>query len=206
MRAFIRKTKNKGVNMKPIRKNELEHWANLIDRKFETRGEELQRQFETEVDKLTEKTFGSFKKKIKVDSLLNQFAKDKKNYDDFVKSKESKEQELQRLKNLSQLKLSDYLVKLSNTNQWDLSYVSDCNSIEAFEKQFEEACRSEAKRHLKKQPIAKDINNLEAIKEHAKNILMSGRDINITVSSLNQLCESKGISLNAPKSLLQLSE
>jgi succinate dehydrogenase/fumarate reductase flavoprotein subunit len=106
MRAFIRKTKNKGVNMKPIRKNELEHWANLIDRKFESRGEELQRQFETEVDKLTEKTFGSFKKKIKVDSLLNQFAKDKKNYDDFVKSKESKEQELQRLKNLSQLKLS----------------------------------------------------------------------------------------------------
>jgi hypothetical protein len=78
VRAFIRKTKNKGVNMKPIRKNELEHWANLIDRKFETRGEELQRQFETEVDKLTEKTFGSFKKKIKVDSLLNQFAKDKK--------------------------------------------------------------------------------------------------------------------------------
>ena len=139
--------------MKPIRKNELEHWANLIDKKFETRGEELQR-----------------------------------------------------LKNLSQLKLSDYLVKLSNTNQWELYHVSDCNSIEAFEKQFEEACRAEAKRHLKKQPIAKDINNLEAIKEHAKNILMSGRDINITVSALNQLCESKGISLNAPKSLLQLSE
>ena len=192
--------------MKPIRKNELEHWANLIDKKFETRGEELQRQFETEVDKLTEKTFGSFKKKIKVDSLLNQFAKDKKAYDDFVKSKESKEQELQRLKNLSQLKLSDYLVKLSNTNQWELYHVNYCNSIEAFEKQFEEACRSEAKRHLKKQPIAKDINNLEAIKEHAKNILMSGRDINVTVSALNQLCESKGISLNAPKSLLQLSE
>jgi hypothetical protein len=78
MRAFIRKTKNKGVNMKPIRKNELEHWANLIDRKFETRGAELERQFETEVDKLTEKTFGSFKRKIKVDSFLNQFAKDKK--------------------------------------------------------------------------------------------------------------------------------
>jgi type I site-specific restriction endonuclease len=192
--------------MKPIRKNELEHWANLIDKKFETRGEELQRQFETEVDKLTEKTFSSFKKKIKVDSLLNQFAKDKKAYDDFVKSKESKEQELQRLKHLSQLKLSDYLVKLSNTNQWELYHVSDCNSIEAFEKQFGEACRAEAKRHLKKQPIAKDINNLEAIKEHAKNILMSGRDINITVSTLNQLCESKGISLNAPKSLLQLSE
>jgi hypothetical protein len=98
------------------------------------------------------------------------------------------------------------LVKLSNTNQWDLYNTSDCKTIEAFEKQFEEACRSEAKRHLKKQPIAKDINNLEAIKEHAKNILMSGRDINMTVSSLNQLCESKGISLNAPKSLLQLSE
>ena len=192
--------------MKPIRKNELEHWALLIDRKFEARGAELERQFETEVDKLTEKTFGSFKKKIKVDSLLNQFAKDKKAYDDFVKSKESKEQELQRLKHLSQLKLSDYLVKLSNTNQWELYHVSDCNSIEAFEKQFEEACRSEAKRHLKKQPIAKDINNLEAIKEHAKNILMCGRDINITVRSLNELCQSKGISLNAPKSLLQLSE
>jgi hypothetical protein len=40
---------------------------------------------------------------------------------------------------------------------------------------------------LKKQPIAKDINNLEAIKEHAKNILMSGRDINMTVSTLNQI-------------------
>jgi hypothetical protein len=27
--------------MKPIRKNELEHWANLIDKKFETRGEDF---------------------------------------------------------------------------------------------------------------------------------------------------------------------
>jgi hypothetical protein len=109
MRAFIRKTKNKGVNMKPIRKNELEHWALLIDRKFEARGAELERQFETEVDKLTENTFGSFKRKIKVDSFLNQFAKDKKNYDDFVKSKESKEFELERLKNISRSKLCDYL-------------------------------------------------------------------------------------------------
>ena len=206
MRAFIRKTKNKGVNMKPIRKNELEHWANLIDRKFEARGAELERQFETEVDKLTENTFSSFKRKIKVDSFLNQFAKDKKNYDDFVKYKESKEFELERLKNISRSKLCDYLDKLSNRNQWDLYNTNDCKTVEAFEKQFEEACRSEAKRHLKKQPIAKDINNLEAIKEHAKNILMSGRDINVTVSALNQLCESKGISLNAPKSLLQLSE
>jgi hypothetical protein len=106
--------------MKPIRKNELEHWANLIDRKFEARGEELQRQFETEVDKLTEKTFGSFKKKIKVDSLLNQFAKDKKNYDDFVKSKESKEG-ASKIKKLISIEAIDYLVKLSNTNQWDLS-------------------------------------------------------------------------------------
>ena len=192
--------------MKPIRKNELEHWANLIDRKFEARGAELERQFETEVDKLTENTFSSFKRKIKVDSFLNQFAKDKKNYDDFVKSKESKEFELERLKNISRSKLCDYLDKLSNRNQCDLYNTNDCKTVEAFEKQFEEACRSEAKRHLKKQPIAKDINNLEAIKEHAKNILMSGRDINMTVSSLNELCESKGISLNAPKSLLQLSE
>jgi hypothetical protein len=59
---------------------------------------------------------------------------------------------------------------------------------------------------LKKQPIAKDINNLEAVREHAKNILMSGREINATVSALNTLCEDRGISLNAPKSLLQLSE
>lgn len=206
MRAFIRKTKNKGVNMKPIRKNELEHWALLIDRKFEARGAELERQFETEVDKLTEKTFGSFKKKIKADSLLNQFAKDKKAYDDFVKSKESKEFELSRMKDVSKSKLCDYLEKLSNRNQWELYNTNDCKTVEAFEKQFEEACRSEAKRHLKKQPIAKDINNLEAIKEHAKNILMSGRDINVTVTALNQLCESKGISLNAPNSLLQLSE
>jgi DNA-binding Xre family transcriptional regulator len=202
MRAFIRKTKNKGVNMKPIRKNELEHWANLIDRKFESRGEELQRQFETEVDKLTENTFSSFKKKIKADDLLNQFAKDKKNHDEYFQT----EVELERLKNISRSKLCNYLEKLSNRNQWDLYNINDCKTVEAFEKQFEEACRSEAKRHLKKQPIAKDINNLEAIKEHAKNILMSGRDINVTVSTLNQLCESKGISLNAPKSLLQLSE
>jgi hypothetical protein len=35
---------------------------------------------------------------------------------------------------------------------------------------------------------------------------MSGSEINITVSALSKLCEEKGISLNAPKSLLQLSE
>ena len=192
--------------MKPIRKNELEHWSNLIDKKFRSRGEELTRQFETEVDKLTEKTFGAFKKKIKVDNLLNTFSKDQKSYDDFVKSKESREFELERIKNRSKSNLRDYLEKLNNTNQWGIYNIEDCKTVESFEKKFEEACRSEAQRHLKKQPIAKDINNLEAVREHAKNILMSGREINITVSALNTLCEDRGISLNAPKSLLQLSE
>jgi len=194
------------VTMKPIRKPELEHWSNLIDRKFRSRGEELTRQFETEVDKLTEKTFGAFKKKIKVDNLLNIYSKDQKSYDDFVKSKESREYELERIKNRSKSNLHVFLEKLNNTNQWRLHDIEDCKSVESFEIKFEEACRSEAQRHLKKQPIAKDINNLEAVREHAKNILMSGREINITVSALNTLCEDKGISLNAPKSLLQLSE
>ena len=84
--------------MQPIRKNELEFHEKLIERKSSVQKNELDRKIRIEAEKLTEKSLPAFKKKIKVDKLLEAFKSATKEYNAFTDQKNAKEKQLERKK------------------------------------------------------------------------------------------------------------
>ena len=194
--------------MKPIRKNELEYYERLIDKKFEKQGDALNRQFNNEVDKKVEQTFKSFKKHLKVDDMIKQLDKARSEYETFKRTKDQKESELRDKLEKHANKLANYLREKSETNDWDLRISrydrDDMISPDQFDEKIKEACRVEARRYLEKQDIAKNMKALETKKEMARNILFSGSSINSVVSELSHVFKASQIEFQIPKSLLQL--
>ena len=133
--------------MKPIRKNELEYYERLIDKKFEKQGDALNRQFNNEVDKKVEQTFKSFKKHLKVDDMIKQLDKARSEYETFKRTKDQKESELRDKLETHANKLANYLREKSETNDWDLRISrydrDDMISPDQFDEKIKEACRVE---------------------------------------------------------------
>ena len=194
--------------MKPIRKNELEYLEKLIDKKFSNQSDSLRRKFDTEVDKTVEKTFKSFKSKLKVDDLIKKSEKARLDYETFKRTKEIKEAELKRHAEAMSNKVKEFLDNKSKINDWDLrvvsSYDNDLLDASDFDKHIKDACRTEARRYLEKQELAKEFNALKDKKELAQNILYSGSSINSVVSELSQVFNSCRINYQIPKALLQI--
>ena len=200
--------------MKPIRKNELEYLEKLIDKKFSNQSDSLRRKFDTEVDKTVEKTFKSFKKtlkegKVSVDDLIKKSELARLEYENFKRTKEIKEAELKRNAEATADKVIDFLNNKSKINDWDLSigrsgYRDDMLDASDFDKQIKDACRTEARRYLEKQDVAKEFHALKDKKELAQNILYSGSSINSVVSELSRVFNSCKINYQIPKSLLQI--
>ena len=193
--------------MKPIRKNELEYLEKLIDKKFSNQSDSLRRKFDTEVDKTVEKTFKSFKAKLKVDELVKKSEKARLDYETFKRTKEIKEAELKRTAKATADKVIEFLENKSKINDWDLRiscYNDDMLDASDFDKQIKDACRTEARRYLEKQELAKEFNALKDKKELAQNILYSGSSINSVVSELSRVFNSCKINYQIPKSLLQI--
>lgn len=197
-----------GVNMKPIRKNELEYLEKLIDKKFSNQSDSLRRKFDTEVDKTVEKTFKSFKSKLKVDEMIKQSEKARLDYETFKRTKEIKEAELKRNAEATADKVIEFLNNKSKINDWDLrigrSYNNDMLDASDFDKEIKDACRTEARRYLEKQDVAKEFHALKDKKELAQNILYSGSSINSVVAELSKVFNGCKINYQIPKSLLQI--
>jgi len=195
--------------MKPIRKNELEYYERLIDRKFEKQGDALNREFNNEVDKKVEQTFKSFKKHLKVEDMFKKVERARSEYEIFKRTKDQKESELRDKLETHANTLANYLREKSDVNNWDLRMSAGYDrdgvlSSNEFDNKIKEACRVEARRYLEKQDIAKNMKALETRKEMARNILFSGSSINSVVSELANVFKSSQIDFQIPKSLLQL--
>jgi len=195
--------------MKPIRKNELEYLEKLIDKKFSNQSDSLRRKFDTEVDKTVEKTFKSFKAKLKVDELVKKSEKARLDYETFKRTKEIKEAELKRNAEAMSNKVVEFLENKSKINDWSLSigrrsYNDDLLDASDFDKQIKDACRTEARRYLEKQDVAKEFHALKDKKELAQNILYSGSSINSVVAELSRVFNGCKINYQIPKSLLQI--
>ena len=195
--------------MKPIRKNELEYLEKLIDKKFSNQSDSLRRKFDTEVDKTVEKTFKSFKSKLKVDEMIKKSEKARLDYETFKRTKEIKEAELKRNAEAMSNKVIEFLENKSKINDWDLrigrhSYNDDLLDASDFDKEIKAACRTEARRYLEKQDVAKEFHALKDKKELAQNILYSGSSINSVVSELSRVFNGCKINYQIPKSLLQI--
>jgi hypothetical protein len=105
-------------------------------------------------------------------------------------------------------KVKEFLDNKSKINDWDLRIVSSYNDdlLDAsdFDKHIKDACRTEARRYLEKQELAKEFNALKDKKELAQNILYSGSSINSVVSELSKVFNSCKINYQIPKALLQI--
>lgn len=194
--------------MKPIRKNELEYLEKLIDKKFSNQSDSLRRKFDNEVDKTVEKTFKAFKKNLKVDDMIKKSEKARMDYENFKRTKELQEAELKRKADDSAKKVVDFLETKSRSNDWDIrlgnSYNDDMLDSSDFEKAIKEACRTEARRYLEKQDVAKEFHALKDKKELAQNILYSGSSINSVVAELSTVFKGCKINYQIPNSLLQI--
>jgi len=194
--------------MKPIRKNELEYLEKLIDKKFSNQSDSLRRKFDNEVDKTVEKTYKAFKKNLKVDDMIKKSEKARMDYENFKRTKELQEQELKRKADDSAKKVVDFLETKSRSNDWDIrisnSYRDEMIDASDFEKAIKEACRTEARRYLEKQELAKEFNALKDKKELAQNILYSGSSINSVVAELSSVFKGCKINYQIPNSLLQI--
>ena len=180
--------------MQPIRKNELEFHEKLIESKSKVQKTELDRKIRIEAEKLTEKSLPSFKKKIKVDKLLEAFKSATKEYNAFIDQKNAKEKQLERKKDQACDMLSDHLTAQSKIYDWSNEHrISRGESISDYESVIREACNQEAIAHIKQSELGTKYLSLGVVEEQAKIALMRGDSLSEAVKNINAIMKQSGI-------------
>jgi len=192
--------------MTPIRKNELEHWESVIKDEFLAHRNNLERKINNETDKVVNKSFNAFKKKIGIDKEIANYFKAKKEYNDFCETKLAKETALKKkaLENLQKLK--NAFKNKSDSNDWnaeiDSNYRDDMVEKEDVDQAIRSACKIEARRMVEKMDVSKSYKEIRNRQNLALNILYSGNSINKTVSELAKLFKASGMDVAIPNNLL----
>jgi len=192
--------------MKPTRKQELEYYDSLIDSKFIDKQNNLERAFNNEVDKVVQKSFKAFKKRIKIEGLMKDYIQAKKEYDVYKASKDMKEKALYNKAEERCQKIKSFIAEKSEVNQWDVR-LSDkwgddtLHRPDEIESALKNACKVEAKRFVVKQPIKKEMEELEAKKEEARNILYSGASLLTIVQELHKVFAKSNIRFQLPTTI-----
>jgi len=180
--------------MQPIRKNELEFHEKLIERKSSVQKNELDRKIRIEAEKLTEKSLPAFKKKIKVDKLLEAFKSATKEYNAFTDQKNAKEKQLERKKNQACDVLADHLEAQAKIYDWNNEHRIDRGEkISDYESVIREACNQEAMTHVKQSELGTKYLSLGVVEEQAKIALMSGSPLSEAVKNINAIMKQSGI-------------
>ena len=180
--------------MQPIRKNELEFHEKLIESKSKVQKTELDRKIRIEAEKLTEKSLPAFKKKIKVDKLLEAFKSATKEYNAFIDQKNAKEKQLERKKDQACDILADHLTAQSKIYDWSNEHrISRGESISDYESIIREACNQEAIAHIKQSELGTKYLSLGVVEEQAKIALMSGSPLHEAVKNINAIMKQSGI-------------
>ena len=180
--------------MQPIRKNELEFHEKLIESKSKVQKNELDRKIRIEAEKLTEKSLSAFKKKIKVDKLLEAFKSATKEYNAFMDQKNAKEKQLERKKDQACDMLADHLTAQAKIYDWSNEQRIDRGeSISDYESIIREACNQEAITHIKQSELGTKYLSLGVVEEQAKIALMSGASLSEAVKNINAIMKQSGI-------------
>ena len=179
--------------MQPIRKNELEFHEKLIESKSKVQKTELDRKIRIEAEKLTEKSLPAFKKKIKVDKLLEAFKSATKEYNAFIDQKNAKEKQLERKKDQACDILADHLEAQSKIYDWNNSRIDRGEKISDYESIIREACNQEAMAHIKQSELGTKYLSLGVVEEQAKIALMSGASLSEAVKNINAIMKQSGI-------------
>ena len=179
--------------MQPIRKNELEFHEKLIESKSKVQKTELDRKIRIEAEKLTEKSLTAFKKKIKVDKLLEAFKSATKEYNAFIDQKNAKEKQLERKKDQACDILADHLEAQAKIYDWNNSRIDRGEKISDYESIIREACNQEAIAHIRQSELGTKYLSLGVVEEQAKIALMSGASLSEAVKNINAIMKQSGI-------------
>jgi hypothetical protein len=191
--------------MRPIRKQELEYLDRLINNKFQEKQSAIRSQCEIEVQKQLEKDFNKFVSTLKLDKLIKEAEVAEKEYQDFKRSKDSKEHELSIASTKKKMALKDKFNQWNEIRQWHLSTRSD-NDLDCIMSTLKSACRQELEEKYKNSEKGKFFKYLENGVEDAKNILYSGLSIEDVWKNLEQVFGHAQIEVRVPKSFTQISK
>ena len=126
------------------------YWSTRIDSEVSEKRQELERAIELKADKQIKKEFKKFVSTLKLASKLTAFKKASKEYNDFVRLKEIKEQELKDKKKKLARVVEDVYNRQAKIHGWEhlnLAYNADFDDFEHF---LERTCRDALNVELKK--------------------------------------------------------
>jgi len=186
--------------MQPIRKQEQEFHDKLIGSKINDGRNELDRKIRMEAEKLTIKSLPAFKKKIKVDKLLEAFKIATKEYDSYMDQRHLKEKQLERKKDQACDNLSDHLQAQSKIYDWNFS-IDRNENISDYESSIREACNQEAMTHIKQSELGTKYQSMGIVKEQSLIALYKGDSLSEAVKNINGIMKQVGVVYFNPKFL-----
>ena len=190
--------------MRPIRKQELEYLDRLINNKFQEKKSAVSSQCELEISNQLEKDFNKFVSTLKLEKLIKEAQQAEKDYQDFIRNKDNKQFELNKIATEARETLVDKIQHWSKIRNWDIRTSAD-NVNEAINR-LKEACRDELEIKYKNSEKGKVFRYLENGVEDAKNILYSGLSIEDVWKNLEQVFGHAQIDVRVPKSFTQISK
>ena len=186
--------------MQPIRKQEQEFHDKLIASKISDSRNDLDRKIRIEAEKLTTKSLPAFKKKIKVDKLLEAFKSATKEYDSYMDQRHLKEKQLERKKDEACDKLADHLKAQSKIYDWNRS-IDRNENISDYESAIREACNQEAMTHIKQSDLGTKYQSMGIVKEQSLIALYKGDSLSEAVKNINGIMKQVGVVYFNPKFL-----
>ena len=186
--------------MQPIRKQEQEFHDKLIGSKINDGRNELDRKIRMEAEKLTIKSLPAFKKKIKVDKLLEAFKIATREYDSYMDQRHLKQKQLERKKDQACDNLSDHLQAQSKIYDWNFS-IDRNENISDYESSIREACNQEAMTHIKQSELGTKYQSMGIVKEQSLIALYKGDSLSEAVKNINGIMKQVGVVYFNPKFL-----
>ena len=199
---YIVTSLNKGVNMKPITKDELEFWNNFTTDEFYEKRRSVDTEISQEAQTIADKKKLTFAKECGLDKELKNLDKHHKAYVDFMDNKSLTEQKLKTAWENASNTFTDKAKRLAKVRDWEDIHFDSTLSMEKANRKLGEACYQEAKSHVRKNH--KIHNLLDTVQKRCKMIIHTGAHINEVVTSLKGEMSKVEINLEVPKNLLAL--
>ena len=178
--------------MQPIRKQEQEFHDKLISKKASFQTNELDRKMRVEGEKLTNKSLPAFKKKIKVDKLLEAFKSATREYDSYMDQSHLKQKQLERKKEEASKRLANHLQVQSKIYGWNRD-VSEDENLSTYESIIRDACNQEAMTHIKQSELGTKYQSMGIVEEQSKIALYKGDSLSEAVANINGIMKQAGI-------------
>lgn len=193
--------------MQPLRKDHVEFYRDLTNRKFDKQQDVIESEINKDAQVIVDKKGNSFAKELGLESKLKELAKKVNKLKDFQDRKASIEHGLTLEANQIADEVKDQFDRLSKVRKWEDTSIKDIdvkkdNPISYVAKAIKDACYEEAERFVRSKH--KLYHALENKRERCLTILHTGSHIQSTLTELSKEMSTANIKLDIPTALLSL--